>query len=123
MALAVDAEQAAVGIDDRDAVEAGAAGALEEADRQHDLQLLGELLEVCDGGVLFNRGGELQVVRIRLLAEVRGFEQFLDQDDLRTLGGSLAYQFLGVGDIRGAIPGAGHLSGGDGDVAGHGTPR
>lgn len=80
-------------------------------------------LEVGDGGVLLDRGGQLQVVRVRLLAEVGGLEQFLDQDDLRTPGGGLAHQFLGAGDVRRTIPGAGHLGGGDGDVAGHGAPR
>ncbi|MCY1431409.1 hypothetical protein D9M71_473760 [compost metagenome] len=119
VALAVDAEQAAVGIDDRDAIEAGAAGALEEADRQHHLQLGGDLPEVRDGFVLFHAGGQLGVVGVRLLAEVGGLEQFLDQDDLRTLCGRLAHQLLGVGDVGGAIPGTGHLGGCDGDVASH----
>ena len=123
VALAVDPEVAAIGVDDRDAVEAGAPGAFEEADRQYHLQLPGEGLEVGDGGVLLDRGGQLQVVRVRLLAEVGGLEQFLDQDDLRTPGGGLAHQFLGAGDVRRTIPGAGHLGGGDGDVAGHGAPR
>ncbi|MCY1546133.1 hypothetical protein D9M68_821110 [compost metagenome] len=73
-----------------------------------------------DGFVGLGRGRQLQVVRIRLLAEIRGLEELLDQDDLGALGGRLAHQFLGVGDIRGAIPGAGHLGGGDGNDAGHG---
>lgn len=42
---------------------------------------------------------------------------------VRTPGGGLAHQFLGAGDVRRTIPGAGHLGGGDGDVAGHGAPR
>ncbi|MCY1308295.1 hypothetical protein D9M70_582910 [compost metagenome] len=73
-----------------------------------------------DGFVLVDRGGQLGVVGVGLLAEVRGLEQFLDQDDLRALGGGLAHQLFGVGDVRLAIPGAGHLGGGDGDDAGHG---
>ena len=123
VALAVHADVAAVGVEDGDAVEAGTAGTLVEADRQHHLQFAGDFLEVRDGRVLGGRGGQLQVVRVGLLAEVGGLEQLLDQDDLRALGGRGAHQLLGLGDIGGAIPGAGHLGGGDGNDTRHGTPR
>ena len=123
VALAVGTEVAAVCIDDGDAVEARAPGQLEEADRQHHLQLLGDLLEVGDGSVGFDRGGQLGVVGVGLLAEVRGLEQFLNQDDLGALGGGLAHQLLGVGDIRGAIPGTSHLGRGDRNDTGHAAPR
>ena len=123
VALAVGAKVAAVGIDDGDAVEARAPGQLEEADRQHHLQLFGDLLEVGDGGVGFDRSGQLGVVGVGLLAEVRSLEQLLNQDDLCAFGGGLAHQLLGVGDIRGAIPGAGHLGRGDRNDTGHAAPR
>ena len=123
MALAIDAQIAAVGVDDRNAVEARAAAVFEEADRQHHLQLGGKLLEMRDRRVLVGRRGEQQIVGVGFLAEVRGFEQFLDQDDLRALRSRLAHQVFGLGDIRRAIPGTGHLGGGDGDETGHGGPR
>jgi hypothetical protein len=78
---------------------------------------------VRDGFVGVHGSRQLQVIRVRLLAEIRGLEQFLNQDDLRAFSGGLAHQLLGVGDVGGAIPGASHLGSGDGDDAGHGTPR
>lgn len=122
MAFPINTEIAAVGIDDGDAVEARAAGALEEADRQHHLQLGSDLLEVLDGRIFCHRGGQLGVVGVRFLAEVGRLEQLLDQDDLGALGCRLAHQPLGVGDVRGGIPGAGHLGRGDGNDTGHEAP-
>ena len=121
VALAVDAEQLAVGIDDGDGVEACTPGQLEEADRQHHLQFGGDLLEMLDGRILLDRCSQLQVLRIRLLAEVGRLEQLLDEDDLRALGGSLTHQLVGIGDVGLAIPGTGHLGGGNGNDSGHGN--
>jgi hypothetical protein len=47
---------------------------------------------MLDGDVVFDRRGQLQVIRVRLLAEVRRLEQFLDQDDLRAFGGGFTDQ-------------------------------
>ena len=63
------------------------------------------------------RGGETQVARILLDAEVRRLEQFLDQDDLRALLRRLAHQLLGVGDVRCHVPAAGELRRRHGDFA------
>ena len=123
VAFPINAEVAPIGVDDRDAVEACPSGAFEEADRQDHLEFRGDLLEVRNGGVLVHRAGQLGVVGVGLLAEIGSFEQFLNKDDLRTLGCGLAYQLLGRGDIGGAIPGAGHLGGGDGNDTRHGAPR
>ncbi|MNE17770.1 hypothetical protein D3C80_1107640 [compost metagenome] len=119
MGFTINPEVAAVGVDDRDAVEARAPGQFEVADRQHHLQLFGELLEVRDSGIGFGRGGQLQVIRIGLLAEIRGFEQFLDQDDLRALAGGFTDQPFGGFEISLAIPGTRHLGGGDGYGTAH----
>ncbi len=119
VALAVDAQQRAVGIDDGDGVEARAPGLLEEADRQNHRQLLGDLLEMLDRGVVLHAGGQLQILGVGLLAEVGRFEQLLDQDHLGALGGRFANQFLGLGDVRLAVPGARHLGGGDSNGTGH----
>ncbi len=121
VALAVDAEQLAVGIDDGDGIEAGASGQLEEADRQHHLQFGGDLLEMLDGRVFLDRRRQLQVLGIGLLAKVGRLEQLLNEDDLRALGGGLAHQLVGIGDVGLAIPGTGHLGGGNGNDSGHGN--
>ena len=123
MTLAVDAEVAAVGINDRDAVEARATGQLEEADRQHHCQLFSQRLKVLDRRVVFNPRGQLQILRVRLLAEVRRFEQLLNQDDLRALGGGLAHQLVSLRNIGLTIPGTTHLGGGNGHGTSHGTLR
>ncbi len=65
------------------------------------------------------RFGKIEEFRDLVLAEIGGFEQLLDQDDLRSLRCCLAHELLGPGDVGGQIPGAGHLGGGDGDGAGH----
>ncbi|MNI49000.1 hypothetical protein D3C73_1035930 [compost metagenome] len=83
------------------------------------MQFPGDFLEVLDGDVVFDRRRQLQVIRIWLLAEVRRFEQFLDQDDLRALGGGFADQPFCDLDIAFKVPGTGHLSGGDGNDTAH----
>ncbi len=123
MALAIDTQVAAIGIDDRNGIETRAPTQLEEADRQHHCQLLGQRLKVLDCRVVFNPRSQLQILRVRLLAEIRGLEQLLNQDDLRALGGGLAHQFFGLRNVGLAIPGAAHLGGGNGHGTGHGSLR
>ncbi len=123
MTLAVDAEHLAVSIDDGDRVEARPPRQLEEAHRQHHLQFSRYFLEMLNGRILLYGSGQLQIFRVRLLAEIRSLEELLNQDDLCALGGCLADQLLGVGDVRFAIPGTGHLGGGDRNDTGHGKPR
>ncbi|MNV79478.1 hypothetical protein D3C71_1730320 [compost metagenome] len=119
MAFTINPEVAAIGIDDRDAVETGAAGQLEEADWQDDLQLFSHLLEMLDGDVVFNRRRQLQIVRVRLLAEVRGLEQLLDQDDLRALACGLTDQPFSGLDVGFKVPGTSHLGSGDSNDTAH----
>ncbi|MNL36541.1 hypothetical protein D3C87_1586260 [compost metagenome] len=121
MAFTINPEVAAIGINDRDAVETCTTRQLVETDRQHHLQLLGDFLEVLDGDVVFNRRGQLQVIRVRLLAEVRRLEQFLNQDDLRAFGGGFTDQSFSNFDVAFQVPGTGHLSGGDGNDTAHGS--
>ena len=120
VAFPINPEVATVGIDDCDAVEARTAGQFIEADRQYHLQLLGDFLEVQDRRVALGGSGQLQVIRVGLLTEIRGLKQLLQQDDLRAFGGGLTYQALGIGKICGGVPGASHLGGGDGNDTGHG---
>src|SRR6185503_6120745 len=80
--LAIHAEIAAVGIQNRDGIEEGVVGLLEEADRQHDAELARNFREMPDGLVVRDRSRDAQVTRVLLDAEIRRLEQFLDQDDL-----------------------------------------
>ncbi len=119
MALAVDTQVAAVGVNDGNTVEARPPGQLEETDRQHDLKLPGQRLKVPDRRVVFNPRRELQVVRIGLLTEVRGFEQLLNQDDLRALGCRLTHQPFCLCEVGLTVPGTAHLGCGYGNGTGH----
>ncbi|MNQ20819.1 hypothetical protein D3C85_339160 [compost metagenome] len=119
MAFTINPEVAAVGVDDRDAVETRAAGQLIEADRQHHLQLFGDFLEMFDRDVFFHRRRQLQIVRVRLLAEVRRLEQLLNQDDLRAFSGGFTHQPFSDFEVGFQIPGTGHLSGGNGNDTAH----
>lgn len=119
MAFTINPEVAAVGVDDRDAVEARTAGQFVEADWQHHLQFFGDFLEMFDRDVFFHRRRQLQVVRVWLLAEVRRLEQLLDQDDLRAFGGGFTHQPFSDFEVGFQIPGTGHLSGGDGNDTAH----
>jgi hypothetical protein len=60
---------------------------------------------------------ELEVLREVVLAEIRRFEELLQQNDVRTLARRRAHQLLGARDVGGALPRAGHLGGRDGDCA------
>jgi len=110
--LAIRAEQRTAGVDDGDRVVENVSRALEHADRQYDVQLARELLKSADRRVLLDRHGDLEVLRIVLDAEVRRFEELLNQDDVRALPRGLAHDPLGRGEIRGAVAGTGELSGG-----------
>ncbi|MNG32420.1 hypothetical protein D3C84_1184300 [compost metagenome] len=61
----------------------------------------------------------MQVIRVRLLAEVRSLEQLLDQDDLRAFGRGLTDQLLGGLDVGFKVPGTSHLGSGDGNDTAH----
>ena len=53
-------------------------------------------------------------------AEIRRLEQFLHQNDLRTLRGSSTNDAFGSRQIGSTVPGTGELCGGNGKVTGHG---
>ncbi|MCP4768000.1 MAG: DUF222 domain-containing protein, partial [Gammaproteobacteria bacterium] len=52
---------------------------------------------------------EIEILFGLVLAKVRRLEEFLQQDDLRALISRLAHHVLGVTQVRGSIPAAGHL--------------
>src|SRR5579862_6507863 len=109
--LAVDAEVAAIRIENRDGIEISVAGALEETDRQHDAELARDRAEVPHGAALGERARQGKVAHILLDAEVRCLEQLGQQDDLRAACSSLPDQLLGADDVARAVPVAGHLHG------------
>ena len=70
-----------------------------------------------DGAIVGDAGGRAQVARVLLDAEIRSFEQFLDENDLRATLRRFAHQPLGSGDVAVDVPAAGELHGRDGDLA------
>jgi hypothetical protein len=117
VALAVSADDRSVGVDDGERVVVGALGAFEEADRQHHLELRRQLLHAFDDGVRVGRMRQREELLLLFGRKVRRLEELLDQDDLGAAPGGLPHQRLGVGDIRLAIPAAGHLGRGHGDFS------
>jgi hypothetical protein len=101
----------AVGVDQHQRVVVGVVGPLEEADRQDDGKLGGELAEAGEGRVLFDRVRQLEQLLPLVLAEIGRLEQLLQQDDLRPVGGGAAHHGLGLGDIGRGIAAAGELGG------------
>jgi hypothetical protein len=107
--LAVDAQYRAVGVDHHQAVEVGVVRTLEHGHRQHDAEIRREAGEAQDGWILGHRGGQLEVTRQVILAEVRRLEELLNEYHLGPSPGRLAHQPLRIRDVRLAVPAAGHL--------------
>ena len=74
-------------------------GPLVDAQRQDDAELGGDGAEVLDRRVAVDRAGPVEVLGQHVLAEVRPLEQLGDEDELRALGGGLADEPLGGGDV------------------------
>ena len=117
MRLAVYAEIGAVGIENGHGVEEGTVGLLEEADGQHHAQFARDLREVIDGAIVLHRGGNSQMTRVLLDAEIWRLEQFLNEDDLRALRRRLPHQLFGIRNIDVHIPATGELRGRNGHFA------
>jgi hypothetical protein len=120
--LAVLAEVAPVGVDDRGRVVEDA-GLLLLVHRQHHhhAQLGGERLEAL-GGRPRDRLGVRVVLLVLDLAEVRAVEELLEADHLRALGGGLAGVLLVSLDHRFLVAGPGGLDERRADEACHGVP-
>lgn len=117
VALAVEPEHGAVGVDHGEAVEGGLAGALEKAERQHDAEFAGERGEMRDQRIAREGLRQSEMFVELILAEIGGLEQFLQQYEAGTTPGGLAHQTLGAGDISRTVPITGHLGRGDGEAA------
>ena len=117
--LPVDAEDAAVGVDDRAGVVVGVVRALEEVDRDDDTELLRERGHPRHGRPVERLGeGEVLALPVHEREEV-GREHLLRQHDLRAGRGRLAHDAGGLLEVLLAVPAAAHLGRGDGD-GGHG---
>ena len=114
--LAIHPEQRAVRVDDggRVAVDAGPLAFIHRDD-EHDLQLRRERAQHL-GRVAGNRLGEVEVLLLKRLAEVRRAEQFLQADDLRAAPGGLANLRDGRGERLRLVAGDGVLDQPDSDV-------
>jgi len=109
--FAILAEDFAVGVDHHQCIEQGVVGPFEHADRQHHFQFRGQRGHASDGRVILDRCRQVIKATVFVDAEVRRFEQFLDQDDFRALLRRIANQPLGIGDVGLFVPAALHLCG------------
>ena len=74
-------------------------GPLEDAQRQDDAELGGDGAEVLDRRVAVDRPRPVEVLGQHVLAEVGALEQLGDEHELGALGGGLAHEPLGGGDV------------------------
>ena len=94
--LPVDAEQAAIGVDDRRRVPVDAGGLpLEDRHDDDDRQLARQRLHRV-GRRPGNRFGEIEAIALLRLAEVERVEQLLQADNLRASSGRVPHEPLGA---------------------------
>ena len=85
MHLAIDAEQRAIGVDDRRGVVVEAGGALlEQRGDDHHAEFGGQRAQAVGGGA-GDGFGEIEQAGVFFAAEILRAEQFLQADDLRAL--------------------------------------
>ena len=117
MALAIDAEDLAVGIGDRHAVVVARAVLLEEGDRDDDSSSLASFGSAQHAGVLAHGISGREPFRVLPRREIDALEQLGRQDDLRASPRRLAHEGLGLGDVGRHVVAVGRLDGRDGDRA------
>ncbi len=94
---------------------------LEEAGRDVDLELGGELLHRRHRGMPVDGQSAGEMALVLGAAEIMALEQLRRKDQLRAAPGRLAHQLGDGGDILLDVVGEGELEGGDGE-AGHEPP-
>ena len=119
MALAIDAQSLAVGVEHDHRVEVVRPLLLEDRDGDDDAQFFRHRLQLDHGRMLTPRIGGREPVLLLRHAEVGPLEQLGRQDDLRTLGRRLTDQADGLVDIGLHVLAVRGLQRGDGDGAGH----
>ncbi len=119
VALAVDPQRRAVGVDHHQAVVVVRPLPLEDRDRQHHPQLLGQRRQTDHAGVLAPGIGGLEPALLLTDAEVWPLEQLWRQDRLGPPARGLAHQPGDAGDVGLHVLAEGRLDGRDGDRPGH----
>ncbi|MNN49795.1 hypothetical protein D3C81_1643450 [compost metagenome] len=119
VALAIDAQGLAVGVQHDHRVEVVRPLLLEDRDGDDDAQFLGHRLQLNHGRMLAPRIGGGEPVLLLRHAEIGPLEQLGRQDDLRALGRRLTDQADGLVDVHLHVLAVRGLEGGDGDGAGH----
>ncbi len=89
---------------------------LEEAGRDPDLQLVGELLHRQHRGMLGGRPGGREQALVLDPAEIGAFEQFGRKHDLGALARGFADEVGHVADVGAGVVGEGELQRGDGEL-------
>ena len=115
VALAIDAQGLAVGVQHDHGVEVVRAFLLEDRDGDDHAQFLRHRLQLDHGRMLAPRIGRGEPVLLLRHAEIGPLEQLRRQDDLRALGRGLTDQADGLVDIGLHVLAIGGLEGGDGD--------
>ena len=119
MHLAIDAEQRAVGVENRGGIVIKTGGAaLKERSDDHDAQLARQLAQRFGRGP-GDRLGEVEAVVIFLAAEILRAEQLLQADDLRAEFGGLANTAHRRGQVFPGIERAFSLDQPDGEFLRH----
>ncbi len=111
VALAVEPEHAAVGVDHGERVVVGVVRPLEEAHRQHHAELGGELAHPRDDGMALVGPGEREELLLLVGAEIGRLEELLQEHEVGAAARRLAHEVLGAGNVRLGVPVAGHLRG------------
>ena len=119
VALAIDAQQRAVGVGHHQAVEIVRPFALEDRDRQHDAKFARQRRQRLDARMLAPRMRFGEPALLLGDAEIGPLEQLGRQDHLRAQRRGLADQRLGPGDIGRQIVAVGRLERGQGQGARH----
>lgn len=99
MRLSVDTQNRSICINDCNRIVIGLIVLLEEGYGKNNTQLLGNLLKMSNQSARGSRFRESERLLLLILAEIPPREQLLKQNDLGTLGSSLANQFLSLSDI------------------------
>ena len=109
MGLAVDAADAAVGIDDGNGVIERRSGTLIEAHRNDNAQLRSQRLHLTHCRILRRRGRQRIGLVPAFLTEIAVLEQLRQQDDLRTVRRRTAHHFRRSPAVLFGVCGARHL--------------
>ena len=117
--LAIDAHQRSIGVDHHDGVEVSRPRLLEDRDRDHHAQFLGQLRHRDHSRALAPGMRAIEIVLFLRCAEIVPLEQFRRQDHVSALGRGFAHQLADALDVRFSVVGQRTLQDGQRDLAGH----